>query len=90
MNNALVDLYQRQAAVKPKMDENELIDISSEDSEEEAAYNTYKKSNGAATASTSSQNRGVIMQGFVNNKLPVSVTTLSKKNYTNSKCFAGI
>lgn len=78
MNNALVDLYQRQAAVKPKMDENELIDISSEDSEEEAAYNTYKKSNGA-TASTSSQNRGVIMQGFVNNKLPVSITTLSKK-----------
>lgn len=56
-------MYQRQALVKPKIMDNELIDISSEDSEEEAAYNNCnKKSNGAAPSASTSQNRGVIVQ----------------------------
>lgn len=67
MNNQLVDLYQRQAAVKPKMDESELIDISSEDSEEEAAYNSFTKTNGASTSKPPSL-RTVIVPGYVNSK----------------------
>ncbi|CAG9770982.1 unnamed protein product [Ceutorhynchus assimilis] len=66
MNNALVNLYQRPQP--SKMIESELIDISSEDSDEEAAYN-YRKSNGAA-ATASSAPRSVIMQGIYNNKPP--------------------
>ncbi|KAL1518049.1 hypothetical protein ABEB36_001732 [Hypothenemus hampei] len=54
MNNALIDLYQRQAMKsKPKIMENELIDISSEDSEEEATCSNTKSSNGVVAASTS-------------------------------------
>lgn len=72
-------MYQRQALVKPKIMDNELIDISSEDSEEEAAYNNgNKKSNGATAPSAStSQNRGVIVQqsNTNNNKTGVSKQT---------------
>ncbi|XP_066155268.1 nuclear valosin-containing protein-like [Euwallacea fornicatus] len=68
MSNTITDIYQRQAQVKPKaMDNSELIDISSEDSEEEAAY---KKSNGAPAPSTSTQPRGVIVQQSYSNNKP--------------------
>lgn len=67
MNNQLAEMYQRPAAVKPKLDENELIDISSEDSEEEAAYNNYgSKTNGASTSAQ--PNRTVIVPGFLSNQ----------------------
>lgn len=70
MNNALVGMYQRQVAIKPKLVDNELIAISSEDSQDEAAYNSVKKSNGAA-ASTS-QSRSVLPQGYLNNRANVT------------------
>uniref|UniRef100_A0AAR5PZY9 AAA+ ATPase domain-containing protein n=2 Tax=Dendroctonus ponderosae TaxID=77166 RepID=A0AAR5PZY9_DENPD len=67
MNNALVGLYQRQVAINPKLVDNELIAISSEDSQDNAAYvNSVKKSNGAA-ASTS-QSRGMLTPGYLNNR----------------------
>lgn len=66
LNNTTADLYQRQALSKPKMDENELIDISSEDSEEEAAYSHYKESNGASAFQAAKES--VIMQGYLNSK----------------------
>ncbi|KAF7270628.1 hypothetical protein GWI33_016424 [Rhynchophorus ferrugineus] len=78
MNNQLVDMYQRQAAVKPKLDESELIDISSEDSEEEAAYNSFTKTNGASTSRPPNL-RTVIVPGYINNK-----PTLYDKRHSES------
>ncbi|XP_050299464.1 nuclear valosin-containing protein-like [Anthonomus grandis grandis] len=65
MNNTLMNMYQRQAAIKPNIDDNELIDISSEDSEEEAAYNNYKKSNGEPSTSYAG------VQTFANDKASI-------------------
>ncbi|XP_060534583.1 nuclear valosin-containing protein-like [Cylas formicarius] len=60
------DPYNRRP-IKPKqMDENELIDISSEDSEEEALHND-KKTNGPSTSKN--QPEASLLQGFLTNRL---------------------
>ncbi|CAH0546525.1 unnamed protein product [Brassicogethes aeneus] len=46
----LVDLYSRPAVVPKHIDENELIDISSDDSEDKATYANNKPSNGPSTS----------------------------------------
>lgn len=48
MNNQIMDLYKRPSA--SKMDENELIDISSDDSDDVPSYTNNKASNGPSTS----------------------------------------
>ncbi|KAL1518050.1 hypothetical protein ABEB36_001733 [Hypothenemus hampei] len=54
MNNTLIDLYQgRKMRPNPEIIKNELIDISSEDSDEEATCNNTKRNNGIVDTVTS-------------------------------------
>ncbi|KAK9891499.1 hypothetical protein WA026_014735 [Henosepilachna vigintioctopunctata] len=88
MNNQLMDLYSRQAA--NKMDENELIDISSDDSEEESS--NLKASNGPSTSNKSSKfdvtiQKNVVKLNAAKIKDKLAVVQGKKRKFDSSDMF---